>query len=993
MLRSIIVLPLALAAGIACAAPDAARLRTAYAQLPLHFEAAVDRGTYVARGADYTLFLAPDEAVIALAGAPGAIRATLDGASAAVITPESVLPGRSHHLHGADPAHWTHAEQFARVRYSGIYRGIDLVYYGNGDQLEYDFQVAPGSDPASIRLRYDGVDAARIDERGDLLLQAGDGTLRVRKPVSWQEIGGVRRAVESSFDLRTDAGRTEVGFALGAYDPAQALVIDPVVAWSTYLGSRKQDEAYAVAVDADGNVYVTGATRFSDFPVANAFDTYNGGDYDVFVSKISADGQTLLYSTFLGSTGFEYGTGIAVDGAGHILVSGYTSSPDFPTRNAARGYAGGGDAFLAKLTADGSALIWSTYLGGSASESGRSVAVDAQDDVYLSGLTWSTDFHGLRGFQNAFGGGAFDSYVAKFAGDTGALAFISLLGGSGEDWQAGLAVDSSGRAYLSGFTNSTDFPTAAPLQAQSAGGIDAYVARFSANGRALSYSTYLGGPGRDQALAIAVDADNIAYIGGSSDAAGFPQVSPLAGFHAPAAGGFPQKDAIIASLARDGSALRFSTYLGGALGDEVSGIALDAADNVYVTGTTSSPDFPSVNPFQDFNPSYGGTYEAFVAKLPKDGRALLFASPLGGQGYDFADAIAVDRDANLVVVGRSSGGFPVVNALYPRVKRNDDAFVARISQGADAVPDVIEFAAPLYSVVEDQDYAYVRVKRTGSGYGSVLARITASGGTATAGSDYIVDNWAASFGHGKTGLLRIPIRVLHDQAFDEPDETLRLTLSPIQNGFATIGPNNTTTLRIRESTAPVPIYVTLGTGNLIETLSPTTYRVPFSIIATNSAGNPASGATIRLSIESDEYQKGFLVYDTGSGFWYPVYNVSGGGGTFGCLNEDTNRNGILEAGEDINHDGVLEPGSVASVPASVTIDERGIGEFGVTYVKDRANWVRVRITAQVNEPYASGTVTTEFVLFGAADDFHDVDQAPPGRTSPYGTADVCSDPD
>jgi len=679
----------------------------AYGKLPLSFEA--NRGQadpevrFLARGKGYTLFLTATETVLSLpelaahgnpgrhekqAGKTTVLRVKLVGGNpeAEVVGLEE-LPGKSNYFIGNDPSKWrTNVSAYAKVEYRDVYPGVNLVYYGNGRQLEHDFVVAPGVDPRQIRLAVEGADRMELDAQGDLVLRAGNGDLHLRKPVVYQEIDGARQEVSGSYVLGTphSAFRTphsvEVGFQVAAYDATRPLVIDPVLVYSTYLGGSGADLGYGIAVDSTGSAYVTGSTGSTNFPTATAlqatlcgpYDAFGGSD-DAFVAKLNATGSALIYSTYLGGSGTDLGYGIAVDSAGNAYVTGSTGSTNFPTASALQATFGGpNDAFVAKLNATGSALIYSTYLGGSGLDVGSGIAVDSAGNAYITGYTESTNFPTASPLLAA-NRGARDAFVAKVSATGSALLYSTYLGGSGDDRSYGIAVDSGGSAYVTGITGSTNFPTASALQATVGGPNDAFVAKLNATGSALLYSTYLGGSGNDYGFAIAVDSTGNAYVTGMTYSTNFPTAIPL---QAANRGG--PYDAFVAKLNATGSALLYSTYLGGSGAEQGHGIAVDSTGNAYVTGWTASTNFPTGIPLQAAN---GGGADAFVAKLNAASSALIYSTYLGGPGNDQALGIAVDAAGNAYVTGlTSSTNFPVAYALQPIFRGETyDAFIAKIA--------------------------------------------------------------------------------------------------------------------------------------------------------------------------------------------------------------------------------------------------------------------------------------------------------------------------
>jgi len=704
-----------------------ARVSESYGNLPLQFEA--NRGQthkdvrFLSRGAGYSLYLTAGETVLVLSKPNAyptrdarsaqtspksvALRMSLIGAAQKpVVSGRDELPGKANYFIGKDRSKWrTNVPTYAKVQYKDIYPGVDLVYYGNQRQLEYDFVIAPGVNPKKIVLGFKGADKLEIDAQGELLLRAAGGDIRQHKPIIYQTIDGVRHDIAGGY-VRKGANR--VGFKVAAYDASQPLIIDPVVlSYSTYLGSSGVDNGEGIAVDSAGSAYITGFTTSSSFPTtAGAFQpTHSGGG--LFVTKLDPTGSALVYSTFIGDGGGE-GFGIAVDATGNAYVTGYTFSRNFPTTPGAFQTVFGtpfdpnpfSDAFVIKLDATGSALVYSTFLGGFQTEVGRSIAVDAAGNAYVTGWTESTDFPTTLGtFQPAFGG-FHDTFVTKLNPAGTALVYSTFLGGSGDDFGNGIAVDAAGSAYVTGGAGSVDFPvTAGAFQPIFGGGgsdfstrYDAFVTKLDPAGSALIYSTYLGGNDYDAGNGIAVDAAGNAYVTGDTGSRNFPIA---AGAFQPGFGG-GIGDAFVTKLDPTGSALVYSTYLGGTDYDAGLGIAVDAAGNAYLTGGTFSINFPTTlgafqplpglftlppdlptRPTIDFS-------DAFVTKLDSAGSALVYSSYLGGTDNDLAEAITVDANGNAYVSGRTlSTNFPTTaGAFQPAFGGGPsdfpDAFVVKI---------------------------------------------------------------------------------------------------------------------------------------------------------------------------------------------------------------------------------------------------------------------------------------------------------------------------
>jgi hypothetical protein len=635
------------------------RASTAYANLPLRFEANAGQTDpqvkFLSRGRGYNLFLTPAEAILAMRtknvktgeDRQSIVRMKLLGANPRPqVEGIEQLPGRSNYLIGNDPGKWRrNVESYRKVRYRSVYPGIDLIYYGNGRQLEYDFVVAAGADPNAIKLDFDGANKIRMDQGGDLLLDTGGGEVRHRKAFVYQELNGRRQEIASQYVL---AESGEVSFKIAAYDRKRPLVIDPVLSYATFLGSRDDEVAEAIDVDAAGNAYITGFTESLDFPTANPLQPGNADRRDVFVTKLNQDGSALIFSTYLGGNLGDEGKGIAVDEDGNVCVIGWTGSTNFPTVNPLQpSYAGGADAFVAKLKGDGSALIFSTYLGGNGVEQGWSLKVDNAGDIYVTGNTQSTNFPTKNPVQPA-NGGSNDAFVTKLKGDGSALIFSTYLGGSWIDAGLSVAVDGMGNVHVAGFTDSPNFPTANPLQAASAGSDDAFVAKLDVNG-ALVYSTYLGGAGTDYGQAIGVDNAGNAYLIGETRSSNFPTINPMQ----PALSG--RSDIFVTKLNRTGTALVYSTYLGGTDEEDGLGLEVDPQGNVYITGSTFSTDFPTVEavqPIPDPRAELPNTHSnGFVTKINAGGSGLIYSSYLGGKHGDSGTGIAVDISGNAYVVG------------------------------------------------------------------------------------------------------------------------------------------------------------------------------------------------------------------------------------------------------------------------------------------------------------------------------------------------------
>ena len=691
-----------------------------YKQFPLSFEPNREQTgaevKFLARGEGYILFLTDKDAVFRLGKGPGnssVLRMSLLGANAKPsFTGMDELPGKSNYLIGNQPDHWrTNIPNFRKVSEHNIYPGIDLVYYGTQRQLEYDYVIAPGASASKIQISFEGAKNLHTDTNGDLVLSvAGNNDVRLHKPIAYQQMGNEKQLIAANYVLR---GKDTVAFGVGEYDASRPLIVDPILSYSTYLGGSGIDGANAIAVAPDNTAFVAGSTFSSDFPTIHALQPNEGGgpDFprDAFVAKISADGSTLLYSTYLGGGNKDFGNGIAVDNSGSAYVTGTTLSPDFPvTTNSfdtlcgADGKCGatwntGGflvtNAFVTKLNPAGSGLVYSTFFGYYENVSGQAIAVDANGTAFLTGYT-TADFVPTvtitppklppppfpispTAFQTIYGGGTTNAFIAKFDATGSTVLYSSYLGGNTEDAAYGIAVDGSANAYITGLTYSTNFPTTAgALQSAFGGAGDAFVAKWNLNASgpaSLIYSTYIGGSGLDQGNGIAVDNGGNAYVTGLTNSAGFG-FTP-AGFQSTNAG---EGDAFAAKLTTTG-ALSYFTYLGGTHADAGTGIAVDSGGNAYMTGTTVSTDFPTAGAV--FQPAYGGgNADGFVAKLDPTGKTLVYSSYLGGTNTELASGIAVDTAGSAYVTGQTcSEDFPLANPLQGVPGGNCDAYVAKVS--------------------------------------------------------------------------------------------------------------------------------------------------------------------------------------------------------------------------------------------------------------------------------------------------------------------------
>ena len=655
---------------------------------------------WMVKGSGITAYFGPRSVTYRAGGR----RLSVEFAAAGNSEPEGFgeIPGRINFLIGNSATWRTNLKIYGGVIYRDLYPGIDLTYTADGSRLKSEFVVGPGADPSVILVHYDGVESLAIAENGDLVVPIGGRELREAAPRTYQGSGAQRVSVRSRYVL---TGGNTVRLEIGRFDRAQPLIIDPTLSYSTLLGGSNSDSASALAVDSSGSAYITGYTSSFDFPTAGPEQNQNAGGNDIFVAKLNLSGNGLVYCTYIGGSGDDQAFGIAVDSAGAVYVAGSSTSRNFPTRSplqsallgaknafvlklsalgnslifstyfggsgidAANGIAldpsnniyitgdttslnfpatvlqvrnhGGQDAFISSFTSDGRTLRYSTYLGGSGTDHAAAIAVDSVGSVYVTGSTFSIDFPTANAFQHSLGGGQ-DAFVTRLSSGGTALTFSTYLGGAGgsvgsPEGGNGIALDSQGSAYIAGVTGSSNFPLLNPMQAYLNGSSDAFVTKLSSAG-SLVYSTYLGGSGTDSARAIAVDAVGKAYVVGYTISSDFPVQN---GFQVNNAGDY---DAFMVQLSSAGNSVGWSSYLGGSGSDSASADALDPAGNLYVAGSTLSPDFPLANPFQSINTDNN---DAFVAKIgvPSVIPVLVGATPSTGGGVSQIFSIEVSDPA------------------------------------------------------------------------------------------------------------------------------------------------------------------------------------------------------------------------------------------------------------------------------------------------------------------------------------------------------------
>ena len=1026
-------------------APLAQRARVVenYGKLPLSFEANTGQTDsavkFLSRGRGYTLFLTSDEAVLAVGGSKpenrnsrfeirnsnpqarnsSVVRMRLLGANpAAKIRGEKELPGKTNYFLGNDPKKWrASVPTYAEVRYAGLYPGIDLVYYGNQRQLEFDFVVAPSADPKAIALEVGaGLVLARpaaqslraaghgrprgsplqIAANGDLVIPTKGGELRFHKPLVYQMVGGERQPVGGEFALLE---KHTVGFRLGSYDRAKALVIDPALAFSTFLGGSGGDAGNAIAVDSTGNVYVGGRTASIDFPVTpGAYQTTNhvGNGSTAFVTKLNPTGTALVYSTYLGGSGGETASAIALDTAGNAYVAGSTASSDFPvtpgafqTTNRAA-VQGSTNAFVTKLNPTGTALVYSTYLGGSGgqgnstSDKANAIAVDAAGNAYVAGQSFSADFPVTQGaFQTSndcTANECANAFITKLNPTGTALVYSTYLGGSGGnrlgffgDIGNAIATDAAGDAYVTGQAGSSDFPVT-PGAYQSTNlaaaneSANAFVTKLNPAGTALVYSTYLGGSGNDTANAMAVDSAGNVYAAGQTSSTDFPVTAGAFQTTNHASNNGP--NAFVTKLNPAGTALVYSTYLGGSGGvinlmstlamwggDVATGLAIDSSGNAYLTGSTASTNFPvTEGAYQTTNndqpPCVGGCiggYNAFITELSSAGSALVYSTYLGGNGInpgelvgvaefgfgDQANALALDNSGNVYVTGSAvSYDFPVTAGAFQTTLNSQygNAFIAKLNMSATstAIAPTVTVTPASSTITSAQPLTVTVSVSGGSGNPTPTGTVTLVSGIYASPATTL---------SGGSATINIPAGSLQAEpaGYLSPDELIAKYL-----------PDTASSSTYNPSTGAASVYVVAPNISVTPSSSTLTWAqsqsqaLSVAMVTTGGTGNPVPTGTVTLTTGS--YSSGPTALSGGSAtITIPPATLTTG---FNILN--------VKYSGDSNYTPENPAGSALVTVGAVTVS---VVPSATTIKSTQALPVSITVSAGSGSPTPTGLVT------------------------------------
>ena len=679
--RGLIPALLFFAAGLAPAAPAPAPLASS-PKTPYTFEE--NRGQahpdvrFQARGEGYSLYLTDSEAVLSLTRTeddPHVLRMSLAGSR----KPRSIQPleaqsQRTHYLIGADPEKWhVGVPHFAKVRYEGVYEGVDLVYHSAADRLEYDFVVAPGADPGVVRLRFAGAERMSVNGEGELELVCGATSVTHQAPVAYQGNGGERTHVAASY--RIEDGK--VSFQIADYDRSRPLVIDPVVVYSSFLGGALTDSINAVAVDVNGNVYMTGETTSGNFPVVGAPITPNSGAVVYsFITKLNPAGAGIVYSTILGGSSNTRGYAIQVDAQGYAFVAGVTGARDFPMVNPVQNQQPGLNiGYVAKLKKEGDGLLFSTYLGGERNDEINALALDPAGNIHVAGRATSSQIALTNAMQPTFGGNT-DILLAKYAAPDYRLAYSTYLGKTGLEYAYGVTADAGGFTYVTGVARGESLATPNAYQDQVKGGNDAFLAKIAPSGNQVEWFTYFGENGDEQARGVAIDREGSIWIAGTTTSTNFPATpnavqGSLKG----------DSDAFAAKFHHGGGTLYYATLLGSsttrvATLEEATAIKLDGRGAIYIAGVTNGSDFPAVRPLQAFG---GGVTDGFLTKLSPAADAIEYSTPIGGSADDFLNALAVDLHGGAFVGGRTlSINFPLKAAIRSTFAGAEEAFLTKV---------------------------------------------------------------------------------------------------------------------------------------------------------------------------------------------------------------------------------------------------------------------------------------------------------------------------
>ena len=696
-------------------------------RLPATFEANQGqtdaRVKFLSRGAGFTLFLTDEEAVLSFGGGTphdemisrngltlnraktdsGVIRIHLVGSNVkAHPIGQNELASKSNYLIGAEDNWITNVPHYSRVEYANLYPGIDVIYRGNQERVESDVVVGPGADHKQIRFEVNGAEPLERDANGELLLRTVSGEFRLTKPTAYQVTNNRRTEIASGFRL---IDKNHFTFDVGKYDSNEALIIDPVLNYSALLGGADKGngtgfvQANAIAVDPSGSAYVVGETNAPNFPTLpgdlepsspNPVNCVVLFGFEAFVTKLNPQGTDLVYSTYLGGSGCAIATGVALDQQGNAYITGSAGSGFPTTSGVVHGGPGNttiGGPFVAKLNATGTALLYSTYIGGGSSDVANGIALDSQGNAYIAGQTYSQNFPNTVPpmFPCAVGFGNSSDFILKLDSQASSVLYSTCLGQPNINY--GIAVDSMGSAYVagSGRADSRNTPTGSCIDG---GG---YMAKFNPDGTTAFINCFPATP-----TAVALDSTQNIYVTGYTTSANFPITSGA--FQVSCNGcSTGQYDAFAAKINPSGSGFVYATYLGGSGYDQAAAIAVDQQGIAYIVGRTFSKDFPTTGPVQS---SLAGNSDAFLSELSADGSALAFSTFLGGSEDEFGTGVTLDSANNVYVVGATaSTDFPSTPAAFPAAAKapQNNGFIAKFTVPVSLSVSALDFGSQLVS--------------------------------------------------------------------------------------------------------------------------------------------------------------------------------------------------------------------------------------------------------------------------------------------------------
>jgi Beta-propeller repeat/Abnormal spindle-like microcephaly-assoc'd, ASPM-SPD-2-Hydin len=867
-----------------------------YARLPLTFEANQGQTSgqvkFLSRGNGYTAFLTTGGMVLNLRTSaksvpnnnPSATNSTtsttlqfrLVGANKnPQLVGENLQPGRVNYFLGKDPSQWhTNLPTYGKIRYKNVYPGIDLIYYGNHQQLEYDFAVAPGVDPRQIQFEITGASHLSLDGEGNLVLGTKAANLHFQSPLVYQESNGQRVPVAGSYVMKDSS---HIGFQVPNYDASKPLVIDPVLVYSSYLGGSGTDEASGIAVDSTGSAYIAGYTDSANFPLA-ALGSLPTNANHVFVAKLDPTGSNLVYADYIGGNSQDYGMALVLDSADEVYVTGSTTSSDFPAVNAYQSQLPGPySGFLTKVSADGSSVLYSTYLGGNTFDQPTSMAIDNSNEIHVAGYTMSTNFPVANAYQSTAlanqGGYGEYGFLTKFSSDGSSLVYSTYFAGNTTVVQNcgspcypspynainAVAVDTNGNAYVTGSTNTSNFPvtsgayiTSNPTQYDAPLG---FVSKFGGAGN-LEYSTYFyGSSGNSVSMAgIAADSTGSAYVTGTAQSDGtFPVTSTS--ICDPSTSGFACSYAFVTKFDPTGSSLIYSTFLGPDNYASPQAIAIDASGDAYVLASVYGGSFQATNAIE----SYSNQSDLLVVEIDPAASTQLFSTYLGGSGEDYPAGLAVDSDGNIYVAGSTtSSDFPTTQgSLQNQLGGGTDAFVMKIGTTSapfvSLSPNSLQFAA--LAVSSTSQPQTVTLRNMGSSAMSI-GSITASGdfaesdtcgsSVAAAGSCTLSITFTPTASGARTGSV-----VIQDDAAGSPHS---IVLSGVGEGgssspaTAVLMPSTLTFSSVPVGRSGIAQTVTLtNAGNA--SLSIATIQVSGDYTQTNNCGSSlTSGSSCAINV-------------------------------------------------------------------------------------------------------------------------------------------------